>query len=108
MSAAAKRAWIIFGISVVVITAALCLIELPMFDGEVTWISGGREYTVAQQLSLSYFFGIGLEDADLTMVKEFSLTGQGWLLVFIFTVGLPGLIAYRIYLGKTKRETEEK
>ena len=106
MSAAARRSWIIFVISVVVITMALCLIEIPMFDGEVTWISGGREYTVSQQLSLSYFFGIGLEENDLTMVKDFNLTFQGWFLVFIFTIGLPGLIAYRLYLAKTKNQNQ--
>jgi len=98
MSAAAKKAFIVFGISVVVIGVALCLVPVELFNGEVTWILNGKEVTYEQNLSLSYFFGIGIEGEQLEYVKSFRLTAQGWLLAFICIIGIPGLISYRIYL----------
>lgn len=98
MSAAAKKAFLVFGISVLVVGVALCVIPVELFNGEVTWILNGKEVTYQQNLSLSYFFGIGLDGEQLEYVKSFRLTGQGWMLAFIVIIGIPGLISYRIYL----------
>lgn len=101
MNAAAKKALIVFGISVVVVGVILCVVPIELFNGEVTWLLNGEEQTFEQNLSLSYFFGIGIEGEQLNYVKSFRLTGQGWMLAFIMIVGIPGLIAYRMYLKGT-------
>lgn len=98
MSRAAKKGWIIFGIGSVVVALILFLIPTPIFDGEVTWNVASKSVTLKQRLSLSYFIGIGVEDQQLAYVDHFRLTAQGWLLAFIFILGLPGMIAYRFYL----------
>ena len=85
----------------VVVGVILCVVPIDLFNGEVTWVVNGEERIVPQNLSLSYFFGIGIDGQNLDYVKSFRLTGQGWLLVFIVIIGIPGLIAYRMYLKAT-------
>lgn len=106
MSAAAKKAFVIFGISVVVVTIMLCCIPIELFDGEVVWLSNGVEVVREQQLSLSYFFGIGIDPEQMNYVSSFRLTGQGWFLVFIIIIGIPGLISYRMYLRDTSKKED--
>ncbi len=106
MSAATKKSFIIFGISVVILTAFFCCVPVEMFDGEVVWTINDQEIVSKQKMSLSYFFGIGLEGDDLSEIKSFRLTVQGWLLVFIFIVGIPGLLSYRYYLKATTPKEE--
>jgi len=107
MSAAAKKALIVFGIGAVVVAAILCTIPVDLFDGEVVWNINGQEVARPQNLSLSYFFGIGVDAEQLQYVESFRLTGQGWMLVFIFIIGIPGLIAYRMYLKATTSKEAE-
>jgi len=104
MSAAVKRSVLVFGISVVLIALVLCLVPVELFNGEATWTINDTTISKAQNLSLSYFFGIGLENSDVAYADSFRLTGQGWMLAFIFILGIPGLISYRIYLTSNKEE----
>jgi len=106
MSAPLKKSLIIFGISVVVLTAVFCCVPIEMFDGEKVFEVNGQEIVVKEKLSLSHFFGIGLEEANLDLAKSFRLTGMGWILVFIFIIGIPGLISYRFYLKWTTPKEE--
>lgn len=108
MSAAAKKALIVFSISAVAVAVILCVVPVDLFDGEVVWSIEGHEFTREQNLSLSYFFGIGVQDAQWEYVDSFRLTAQGWLMVFIIILGIPGLIAYRMYLkATTSKEADE-
>lgn len=106
MSAPLKKSLIIFGISVVVLTAVFCCVPIDMFDGEVIYKLNGKDIVLKQKLSLSYFFGIGLGETDMSAIKSFRLTGMGWILVFIFIIGIPGLISYRFYLKWTTPKEE--
>lgn len=104
MSAAVKKSVLVFGISVVVIALIMCLVPVELFNGEATWTINDTSITRDHNLSLSYFFGIGLEDSEIAYADSFRLTAQGWMLAFIFILGIPGLIAYRIYLTSNKEE----
>jgi hypothetical protein len=57
-------------------------------------------------LSLSYFIGLGYNEGDLDGIKDFYLLPEGWMLAIIFIVGIPALVAFRVYL-KNSRTTEE-
>lgn len=103
MSKVMKRTLMIFGISVIVVGAIFCLVPIDMFDGEVTWQIAGKEFTRPQQISLSYFFGIGIDSEQMNLVKEFHLTRTGWLIAFIMIFGIPGLLSYRYYLKATEK-----
>lgn len=98
MNAPLKKSLFIFGISVVVLTALFCLLPIEVFDGEVVTKVNDKEVVMPTKLSLSYFFGIGVDPSSLAAIETFRLTGMGWILVFIFIIGMPGMISYRLYL----------
>jgi len=105
MSAPAKKALIVFIISSVIVGIVLCVLPVEFFNGEATWTVNDTTITKDQNLSLSYFFGLGLEDSSVQYADSFRLKGQGWMLAFIFIFGIPSLIAYRMYItSSTSKE----
>ena len=81
---------------------AIVFFTLPinLFDGVIVIEEPHRSYTLEQPLSLSYFIGLGYDQADMTYVKDFYLTAKGVAMAFIFILGFPALLAYRVYLRK--------
>ena len=106
MSAATKKSLIVFIVSSVIVAIVLCVLPVEFFDGEVTWTVNETTITKDQNLSLSYFFGLGLEDSNLQYADSFRLKGQGWMIAFIFIFGIPGLIAYRMYITSSSSKEE--
>lgn len=86
------------------IALPLCLFPINLFSGEIVYKSGLQEAVIQAPLSLSYFFGLGYDPADMVGVQDFYLTGSGYLTAFIFLIGIPGLVAYRVYLSGTKKK----
>ena len=78
------------------------LLPINLFDGEIVYMEEHREYIVQAPLSLSYFVGIGFEKADMINVKTYYLTAKGIFMAFIFILGLPAILAYRMYLKANK------
>ncbi len=93
-----KKPLIIFIGLTLVLTAFFFLFPISIFDGVVVVEEPHRSYTIEAPLSLSYFIGIGYEPSDVEYVKDFYLTGKGWFMAIIFTMGFPALVAYRMYL----------
>ncbi|MGY8925672.1 MAG: hypothetical protein ACKVJC_00100, partial [Flavobacteriales bacterium] len=60
--------------------------------------NGLQSYTADDNLSLSNFIGIGIEGMNEQGIVDFYLTAKGVILAFIYILGFPGLLAYRIYL----------
>jgi hypothetical protein len=81
---------------------AIIFFTLPinLFDGVVEYEEPYKTYTLEQPLSLSYFIGIGYDEADMVYVKSFRLSVKGYIMAFIFILGLPALLAYRLHLRK--------
>ena len=79
------------------------LVRINLFDGKIVYEEGMQSYTVDAPLSLSYFIGIGYDEADMVGVKDFYLTTKGILMAVIFIVGIPALAAYRVFLGKRSK-----
>lgn len=105
MSAATKKSLIVFIVSSAIVAIALCVLPVEFFNGEATYTVNDTTITKPQNLSLSYFFGLGLENSTIQYADSFRLTGQGWMLTFIFIIGIPGLIAYRMYItGSSSKE----
>lgn len=103
MSSTKTRALAIFVVSTVILTIVFFTLPINIFDGQIDYRESNREYTVDVPLSLSYFIGLGYEDADMQNVVDFRLTTRGWITAFIFILGFPALLAYRIYLKSTKK-----
>lgn len=102
MTAEKSRALAIFAITAFVLAILLFTLPINIFDGQIDYKEGSRAFTVDAPLSLSYFLGLGYEDADMQFVQDFHLTTKGFIMAIIFIFGFPALFAYRIYLKSTK------
>ena len=93
-----RKALLIF-ISVSFILA-LVFFTLPinLFDGVIIEENGISRVEHERPLSLSYFIGLGYDEADMANVADFYLTTKGKILAFIFIFGFPAVLAYRIML----------
>lgn len=94
--------WKIFILSVVVLATILCVFPINLFQGVIFYENNLQEMVVDAPLSLSYFLGIGYEEADLIGVKTFYLKPSGIFLAVAVLLGIPFLVAYRLYLKKEK------
>ena len=93
--------WIVFFALSTTIAAILFTLPINLFPGEIVWENGMQQVTIKDQnLSLSYFIGMGLNPGDLDHVKSFRLNNWGWALAFCYMVGLPGIIALRLHFSK--------
>ena len=103
MKQSIKRSILLFLILVIVIALPLFLLPLNLFSGEIVFNEGLAQTTIKAPLSLSYFIGMGYDEADMMGIKDFYLLPQGYILAVLFIVGIPALISYRIYLKKDKK-----
>ncbi len=102
MTSSKTRALAIFVISAFILLVIFFTLPINLFDGQIDYVEPHREYTINTSLSLSYFIGLGYDDADMEFVETIRLTMKGWLMAIIFIFGLPALLAYRIYLKMKK------
>ncbi len=79
------------------------LLPINIFDGEYIVTSGIQEQVIEAPISLSVFLGIGINPGDLDNIESFRLLPTGYLMAGVFLLGIPGLIAYRIYLSRAKK-----
>jgi hypothetical protein len=75
------------------------LLPINIFDGEIIYQKG--LVTMAEKRPLSLYFVSGLEysKGELKGIKEFHLLPKGYLMAFLFILGIPALTAYRVNLG---------
>jgi Zn-dependent protease len=98
MNSTMKKPVIIFLGSMLLLLAIFFLFPINLFDGVIIEQRGIQKFIHQRPLSLSYFIGIGYDQEDMEFIKDFYLTGKGYAMVFIFTAGIPFLLAYRSYL----------
>lgn len=92
----------IFLVTVLVLGLFFFLFPINLFDGKIVYQDGLKDFTVDAPLSLSYFIGLGYDEADMAGVKSFYLTTKGIIMAIIFTLGFPALLAFRVHLRNTK------
>ena len=97
-----KKPIAIFLATVVILGLMFFLFPINLFDGKIVYQEGLKEYTLDAPLSLSYFIGLGYDEADMAGVKSFYLTTKGIIMAVIFTLGFPALLAFRVHLRNTK------
>lgn len=81
------------------------LFPINLFDGEIIIKQGLQTIKQERPLSLSYFIGVGYDESDMDIIKDFYLLPKGYMMAFLFVIGIPALVAYRVSLGnkyKTK------
>jgi hypothetical protein len=97
-----NKALLVFIVGSLIIALVLFLFPINLFDGVVVYQDGVQGFELEQPLSLSYFIGIGYDQADMDIVEYFYLKPKGWIMALIFIFGIPGIIAYRIHLTTKK------
>lgn len=98
MISAKKKVIILFlGLSFL-LAAIFFLFPINLFDGVIIEKHGLQRIVHERPLSLSYFIGLGYEESDMEFIEDFYLTGKGIFMAFVFILGLPALLAYRVYL----------
>lgn len=102
MNSDIKKPLIYFGVLTLLFSLVFFLFPINLFDGEIVLQEGLTQVTIERQLSLSYFIGLGYEESEMVGIADFYLTAKGYAMAFIFILGFPALIAYRIYLRKFK------
>lgn len=95
---------VVYFLATFILSAVFFLIPINIFDGMYTYEVNGVVFTAEVKMSLSYFIGIGVSAEDLKDVVSFKLVPMGYLLVFLFLVALPILIAYRVNLANIQKE----
>jgi hypothetical protein len=95
-----KKPIVIFIILVLFLLCLFFLFPINLFSGEIVIKEGLVEVVEQRPLSLSYFIGLGYDESDMDIIKDFYLLPQGYLTAVIFILGIPGLVAYRVYLKR--------
>ncbi len=93
-----KKPLLIFIVFSSVLTFLFFFFPINLFDGKIVVENGLQSYTADDNLSLSNFIGIGIEGMNEQGIVDFYLTAKGVILAFIYILGFPGLLAYRIHL----------
>ena len=100
------KPWFVFVLSFLSIALLLIFISPNLFEGEIVYERGGKQYILQAPLSLAYFLGMGYEPSEMTEVVDFYLTKRGYMLAFSLLFGFPILFAYRSLLEKRNRENK--
>ena len=87
-----------------ILALVFCLFPINLFDGVIEYVEPRRSYSINAPLSLSYFLGLGYDEADMVHVSTFYLTPKGMIMAAIFIFGFPALAAYRIHLKSVSKE----
>jgi hypothetical protein len=100
MSESIKKSLLVFFIAQFLIAIPLFLFPINLFKGKVEIEINGKTATEEAPLSLSYFIGKGYEPSEMIDIKKFYLTTEGYLMAFVFLVGIPTLVALRFSTSK--------
>ena len=104
MASNKKKIWVIFAITSLVLAAIFFLFPINLFDGVIIEQRGELVLRHQRPISLSYFIGMGYDESDMEFIKDFYLTTKGIFMAVVFILGLPALLAYRIYLKSKSAE----
>jgi len=86
----------------IVISTPLFTLPIQLFPGVIEINRGIQHLSFDAPLSLAYFVGLGMNENDLDGISNFYLKPAGYMLAFIFTIGIPLLVALRLHF---KRQT---
>lgn len=95
---------VIFVVMSLILATLFFTLPINLFNGKIVVENGLQELVIDRPLSLSYFIGLGYDEADMVGVKDFYLTGTGKMMAFIFILGFPAILAYRFYLKSTSNK----
>ncbi len=103
-----RKPMFIFCFFLIFLLAVFFLFPVNLFEGEIVYQTGMGTTKIPWNLSLSYFIGMGYEPEQMKDVKDFYLLPRGYALATTFILGIPSIMAYRVYLGNNNRKSRQK
>lgn len=100
------KPFIVFTILASILSLVFFLFPINMFDGEIVVDHGLQHFTLEQRISLSNFIGIGTEGFTEQGIVDFYLNVKGIMIACILILGMPALLAYRLYLKVTSNNDD--
>ena len=100
----------VFFLLFVVLSIAFCCFPINIFDGEIVYQQGISVLKEMRPLSLHFVLGLEYSKSELAnimpgyTVKDYYLLPKGYAMAFIFIVGIPALLAYRVHLGNKRND----
>ncbi len=99
-----QNPWYSFLFFFILISLPLVFMPLNLFEGEIIYQQGISKIVEPRPLSLHFVLGLEYYNKPLPAeVKDYYLTAKGIALALIFTIGFPGIMAYRAYLQNKKK-----
>ena len=102
---------ILAGLLVFVILIALCLaVPVPVMNGICSYDQGLVHFGAPAKISLQNLVGWNLRDlaANGILPSTIKLTGQGWLMLILFHIGMPTLLYLRFFFAKRRAELPDE
>lgn len=93
-----KKPIYLFVLLMLLIALPLVLFPINLFDGEIVYQSGISKIVEPRPLSLHFVAGLEYNKEELLGVEDYYLKPRGWVLAFLFIVGFPALISYRVWV----------
>lgn len=96
-------------IAFVVILGVCLIVSVPLFNALCVYDKALVHITAEQKVSLQNLLGWNINDLAMNQIspKSITLTKQGWVILFLFHLGLPTLIYLRFYFAKKKAELND-
>lgn len=92
-----KNPLVVFLLTSAVLALVFFMFPINLFDGVIVESKGLSTVKIETPLSLSYFIGIGYDEADMVNIETFYLTLKGKVMAVLFIFGFPALLALRIH-----------
>lgn len=89
----------------------LCLaVSVPVMNGICSYDQGLVHFEAPAKISLQNLVGWNLKDvsANGILPSKIKLTGQGWLMLILFHIGMPALVYLRFFFAKRKAELPDE
>ena len=99
-----KKPIVLFFALSFILALVFFLFPINLFDGVIVYKEGLTEFEIDAALSLSYFIGLGYDSQDMVNVETFYLTTKGIVMAFLFILGFPAILAYRMHLKQSSKK----
>jgi hypothetical protein len=94
-----------------VLLLVICLsVSVPLMNATCIYDEGLVHISSEAKVSLQHVLGWNLHDLAVNGLtpKQVTLTGQGWLMLILFHLGIPSLLTLRFFFAKRRSELPDE
>lgn len=102
---------ILAGLFAFALLLVICLfVSVPLMNADCKYDQGLVHFSAPAKVSLHHLLGWNLDDLAVNGLKPTAveLTGQGWLMLILFHLGIPSLLFLRFFFAKRRSELSDE